>query len=269
MSNKVVKSIAICLALFLISLIISFVVSFAYYFASSLGLTKEEVIVADRVDESLNLKGIKDVEFNLKYASFVIKTGDELKIETSNKDIVVSKNQGKLVVSENSRFFKKNKEQKLVFSIPMDYKFDRFAINSKAQEINIDSLYSEIVEFDLGACKLDIDYIYAAKKILINGGVGTINILDGKLNNLDLELGTGKTSINAYILGDSDIEAGIGEISLNLKGSLEDYSFDVEKGIGSIKLNDNSLSNDSKVGNGINKIDIEGGIGAINIKVDE
>ena len=66
------------------------------------------------------------------------------------------------------------------------------------------------------------------------------------------------------ISSNSDIDAGVGKLQLNLNSSSSEYTFDIDKGIGSIKLNNKSIS-DGQTGTGKNKIEIDGGIGSIDI----
>ena len=53
-----------------------------------------------------------------------------------------------------------------------------------------------------------------------------------------------------YLIGDSDM-----------------YEIHAEKGIGDIKIDDVSVADNSTTGNGENKINIEGGVGSVDIKL--
>ena len=54
-----------------------------------------------------------------------------------------------------------------------------------------------------------------------------------------------------------------------LLGSKDDYKIELDKGIGEATLEGESLKDDSVYGSGENKIDIDGGVGAINIDFAE
>ena len=92
-----------------------------------------------------------------------------------------------------------------------------------------------------------------------------MTITNANLNNLDLDMGVGKLSLTSKILGNSKIDSGIGEIDLNLVGNKEDYKLHIDKGIGNVTADGTNLGDDSKYGDGNNYIDIDGGIGSINI----
>ena len=58
----------------------------------------------------------------------------------------------------------------------------------------------------------------------------------------------------------------IGKIDLNLIG--DNYKFKVNKGIGKITINNNEMKDKTITGTGTSFIDIDGGIGEINIKTN-
>ena len=82
-------------------------------------------------------------------------------------------------------------------------------------------------------------------------------------------MGVGNLIINSTLTGNNMIDAGVGKLDINLQNKKENYTFKVSKGIGSIKLNNDEIKDNETVGNGINIIDINGGIGSINILTTE
>ena len=78
-------------------------------------------------------------------------------------------------------------------------------------------------------------------------------------------MGIGKVEINADIKGNSTISCGIGELILDLLGNKDDYQVIVDKGVGSVKVDGIKKKDDSIYGNGLNKINIDGGIGTIHV----
>ena len=69
--------------------------------------------------------------------------------------------------------------------------------------------------------------------------------------------------------GKSQLDYGVGETNLTLLGSREDYKIEIDKGIGEAKLEGESMKDDSVYGWGENRIEIDGGIGAIYIEFSE
>ena len=76
-------------------------------------------------------------------------------------------------------------------------------------------------------------------------------------------MGVGELDLSAKLSGNSDIDAGVGRLNLNLIGN--DYKIKVDKGIGSASINGNDIKDDTYYGEGSNIIDIDGGVGSIDI----
>lgn len=71
------------------------------------------------------------------------------------------------------------------------------------------------------------------------------------------------------ICGNSDLKFGVGESNLTLFGSKDDYKVAIEKGLGSISVDGKDVSDLDGSGNGQNRINIEGGVGTVNIAFRE
>ena len=94
---------------------------------------------------------------------------------------------------------------------------------------------------------------------------GNFYINSGTIGNLELDQGVGKVYVNAYLRGTSKIEGGVGKLDINLLGGKDNYRIVVEKGVGSIKVDGNAVGNENIIGSGNSKVNIEGGVGEINI----
>lgn len=82
-------------------------------------------------------------------------------------------------------------------------------------------------------------------------------------------MSVGKFTLEAAILGNSKIDHGVGSITLNLIGAKEEYKIHVDKGIGTITIDNKNINDNQIIGNGINKIDIDGGIGNMDINFNK
>ena len=98
--------------------------------------------------------------------------------------------------------------------------------------------------------------------------VGDVNLTinGGTLCNLALDMGVGELTLKSRIEGKSDLNYGIGEANLTLLGGREDYQIELDKGIGEARLEGENMRDDSVYGAGRNLIEIDGGIGEINIR---
>ncbi|MBQ9839934.1 MAG: hypothetical protein IJO56_10670, partial [Oscillospiraceae bacterium] len=54
-----------------------------------------------------------------------------------------------------------------------------------------------------------------------------------------------------------------------LLGSKEDYKLELEKGLGNISIDGVNVSDYGSSGNGTNKVEINGGVGSINVEFKE
>ena len=92
-----------------------------------------------------------------------------------------------------------------------------------------------------------------------------MSIKESNINDLDLDMGVGEVNLTSNLTGQNQINAGVGKLNINLQGEKESYKIQADKGIGSIKIDGNEISNGETLGNGENYIEIDGGIGNIDI----
>lgn len=266
-TQRVIKYLALAFATFLIIIILSAVLS-GFYFISLIfeSGTKDDKSYSDNITSSCNLNSnITYLDIDLSYIDLNIETGEDFSIN-SNAYIKCNTTDDKITISEKKKinFSKANKT--LVISIPSNYKFKFVDIDTGVGKVNINSITTDKLELDLGTGVAVIDNLNSYNTS-IDSGAGKVEIKSGNIGNLDFDIATGKVDITAFISGNSKIDSGIGQLNLNLLGKSNDYRLMINKGIGSIKLNNSELSDNSTIGNGVNHIDIDGGIGNINIKI--
>jgi hypothetical protein len=78
-------------------------------------------------------------------------------------------------------------------------------------------------------------------------------------------MGVGNADIRAKRLGRCELNFGIGKANVTLIGSADRYKLDVEKGIGKVTVDDSEYGSNTVIGNGENILDIECGIGEVNV----
>ena len=126
-----------------------------------------------------------------------------------------------------------------------------------------------MLNIELGAGELIASRLNAANKAEIDGGAGSITISDGHLNNAEIDMGVGEFNLTGELLGKSSIDYGIGETNIELLGTDDDYKIELDKGIGEAMLDGRQMSDDSVYGAGKNHIEIDGGVGELNITFKE
>ena len=262
-TQKIIKYFAIALAF----LIIFSIFSSIFGFINTLTMKKEK----DRKIESIfnsDYANVAYLDIDVKAVDLVIKTGNNLIVETNNKYINCKQNSNKLIIKERKRSSWSKNNNKLIITIPENIEFDAFRLDAGAGKIDIDQINSKKADINLDTGKATINVLNATDKLKLDTGVGKLEILNGIINNLDLDMGVGKVSINSKLVGKSKIEAGIGTLRINLLDKKDNYSIEVSKGLGTISLNEKKL-NEGTYGNSSNEINIDGGIGNIDITTTE
>ena len=261
-AQRIIKYLAFAFAIFLIFNIISLII----YGLSFVG------DMFDNDKQSSNLKELKInnsaliLDINVSSSNINVKQGNTLKVETNDKYIHTNQNKNKLYIEEKKHnLFNKNNDNKLTVYVPKDFIFDLVNIETGASKLNISSLSTKKLSLNLGAGKVKINNLNVTNSADIEGGAGKIVIEASSINNLDLDMGAGKLLLNSKLTGNNKIDAGVGKMDLLLIGSLNDYNITLDKGIGSASINNSNMENDKTYGIGTNKIDIDGGIGSINI----
>lgn len=261
--QKIIKYLAIAFAIFLTFSIISGIM-YGISFLGSL-VTNEE----SSITEKLNDLEINDdtllLDINVLSSNITIKSGDVFKAETNNKYINSEQDKNKLYIQEKKHNLFHNDNSELVIYIPSDTTFDGVSIETGAGKVNIETLSTKQLYLNLGAGKVEINNLNVLETTKIDGGAGEITINATNINNLDLDMGVGKLSLTSKLIGNNKIDSGIGEMNLSLIGTLEDYKIFLNKGIGQTTIDGKNIKDNNTYGTGINKLDIDGGIGSINI----
>ena len=65
------------------------------------------------------------------------------------------------------------------------------------------------------------------------------------------------------------MDLGVGESNSALSGSKEDSKLDLDKGLGNISIDGVNMSDYGSSGNGTNKVEINGGVGSINVRFED
>lgn len=258
-SQKIIKYCAIGLALILaIASGIMYGISFMSNVFGSNNTIKD-------LTETNITDNIYSLDIDLRATNLTIKEGEKFAVETNNDYIKIIENNDKLIIKE-SKTYKITNNNELIIYVPAYTKFSKVDIDAGAGNLSLNVINTDKLDLELGAGNTSISNINVVREASIDAGVGKLEITSGTISNLDLELGVGETIIKSALLGRSSIEAGVGAIKLDIIGSKIDYRIIAEKGIGSINVDGESIKNKAVIGDGENSINVEGGIGSIDIK---
>lgn len=225
------------------------------------------------VNTEFSGKEMTRLDVNVKATAVRIRTakeGESVRIETNNEYITSWVDGSTLNVVEKSHgFFGWGGTGDLVIYVREDTTFDSVEIEIGAGTLDVERLEARDLKLNLGAGKTAIDELVATRRAEIDGGAGVVEIRGGELRDLDLDLGAGKAEVRAKVIGNGRVTAGVGKTELTLIGREEDYRLRIDKGIGSVTLDGRSLSDGESVGSGTTLIEIDSGVGAVEMKIVE
>ncbi len=273
--QKIIKALAIALAVFIIFSIVSAIsgvligvagINFAFDWISD--NSSENFIT---VEDKFNIEEIENIELNSSVEDIEILQGEEFKVVAQNvpDSYTCELNENTLVINSRNdkNKFKIKKDSSVKVYVPDEFKFKKGILKLGVGETRIESLMTDVLDIECGAGEVNIQYIEANERADINCGVGEFNIENSKLSNVDFSSGVGEVNITSEFKGKSSIEAGVGEVNINLKKFDEDFGkITISKGIGELCVNGKDYSGNQTFGNGNDMtLEIEGGIGEIDI----
>ena len=208
---------------------------------------------------------VRALRIDINAADVKIEAAADFHVESNLKQLTVSVQNGVLTVRQKNKVGVNYTDGMLTLYVPEDTVFESVSIDTGAGRLTAKELRAERLDLSLGAGAVEIGYLETTKETDIEGGAGAIVIADGSITDLELEMGVGGLDLTAALLGDSDLSLGVGESKLTLLGNKDDYRVEIEKGLGNIRVDGEIVSQYVSYGSGHNSVDIEGGVGEINL----
>lgn len=259
--QKVIKYLAIAFAIFLTVTIIGGILKAVGLLG---GLFSSDAVLEDMKTYSITTQ-IRDLDIEINAADLSIKEGKAFAVESNLKHLKVEQNAGVLTIKETKKFTGTYSGAVLTVYVPAGTVFDNVSLTTGAGRLTIGNLSAGTLDFELGAGEVSVDSLIATKSADIEGGAGRITIADGALKDLELEMGVGQLNLTSALTGSCKLDLGVGESNLTLIGKKDDYKLDLEKGIGQITVDGKSVNDYGSSGNGANRVEINGGVGAIHV----
>lgn len=263
--KKAVKYAAMALAILMTVSIISGIVGTVASVTFMLGID-------DGVGEMKTYEvrdSVTSLDVELGGASLTLKHGDSFSVESDIKNISVSGAGKTLSVKQKGvRWSVKKTVGTVVITLPSDTVFNNARISMGAGNLEIEALSAERIDLDFGAGKVLIKKLIATEYANIDGGAGKITIESGEIRRLDLDMGAGEFNLRARLEGRNTFDMGVGKANVTLLDGKDNYNFDIDKGIGEIRIDGDTVGS-GRHGSGAVDVEIDGGIGEINIKFEE
>lgn len=212
---------------------------------------------------SLDASIIRRLDLSLEDSDFMIKTGDELKLNIKGINTTYNQEEMTLTVEEKVEENTENKEteeqveKQVILYVPEDFRFDEVRIDIENGDVSIDNLETMMLEYRNKEGKTEINKINSDGMCEIESRYGDINIQSGTIYDLHLRLGTSKANINVDLQGNSYIEPGMEELNLNLSGKKDDYQIEVDE-VMHMTINGEEIEGNQTYGTGKNEIVIMG-----------
>lgn len=254
--QKIVKYLALALAIALIIGIITLVAEIITMFDDSSSKDLQEIVLEETE--------FNNIDVDIEACSLDIKNSDKFQIFTDSNDVNCKIENDTLIIKEKEKSIFRHDEKSIVIYLPTDFSANEVSITGGAGRINVEYLSCQELDFEIGAGSVTFSQLFVSESAKISGGVGSFDIKSGKIQSFDIELGVGSADITAQIFN-ADIEAGIGDLILNLEGSANDYTIRSEAGIGDIIIDNSRIEGNATTGNGDRIIKISGGISSITV----
>ena len=262
--QKIIKYLAMAFAIFLCVSIITGICDALFSVSYFLGGNTSDSMTEQTIDSSFT-----GISINISAAELDIKTGEKFGVETNHKYLECESKGDILKISEKRSLFAHHSGgMKVILTIPEGTLFDYVDISAGAGSVTIDELLANSLSIELGAGELKAERLDAIDNAEIDGGAGSVTIRGGRLNNTDIDMGVGELNLTSELSGKSSIDYGVGETNLVLIGKEDDYKIKLDKGIGEAWLAGKKMRDDSVYGAGENYIEIDGGIGTLNISFE-
>lgn len=268
--QKVIKTFAICLAIFIISTVVLGILSgislitnvFPY-----IGFGDNKIVV-ENFEEVY--QDIEKIEIDSSVSNIIVQSGDEFRVEAHNltNEFSSTVQNGTLKIKEDKKWFINNTNVGEIIVYVPDSNLRQLNIESSVGKVELSDINVDALDIKQGAGTLRI-FNFKSNETDIDGGAGTIEVTNSVLDNLDFDAGVGKIEIEAEIKGNSKIDCGVGEIKLLLLGNTDMYNIKAEKGIGSIEIDGEDYNSNTSYGDGTNRLKINGGVGSIKIYFSE
>jgi len=227
-------------------------------------------VVLDEVKTYEIRSDIHSLDIQLNAADFTIERSDKFSVHSNLKYLSVSEANGVLTIRDEARGSSSDYEDAVCkLYLPENLVLEDISIVTGAAKLTASNLSTNTLKMKLGAGDFQIATLNVNKEARIEGGAGKLTIAGGTIHNLKLEMGVGQLNLTAVLRGDCDLDFGVGESNITLLGSKNDYDVELEKGIGDITVDGKRYSEYESKGDSRNSIEMEGGVGSINLYFKE
>ena len=107
-------------------------------------------------------------------------------------------------------------------------------------DVRISDSEGKELELKASSGSIDLEKV-VLKKLKVRVSSGGVSIYDSRIDDITTDLSSGSTKLDDVEVKNADLESSSGDITLNLLGKEDDYSFDIDTSSGDIKIGDKKL----------------------------
>ncbi len=261
--HNTIKYTAIAFAVLIIIGMVSGLMGFFSLFTPFVSTNATGEYITYEIKNEINVLDIDIHSIELEIVSGI---DSSFSVESNYKHLsVVEENNTLFIKDEDKSFLNIHGLAVLKLYIPENKVFDNVKINLGTGRSNINDLQTNSIAMQFGAGNASLQRISVNNDAYINAGTGQLQIRDSDFNNLHLEMGVGSFEFSGTLLGRNTLNMGVGSSRITLFGSLDDYRLNVVKGLGEFRVANESIQDDTQLGQGDRQLFVDGGIGSIRI----
>ncbi len=268
--QKAVKALATALA---VILIIGSVAAAVRIVERIVGVNESDhdgALVIDQDNESFmrfyDGDTFTQLDIDVSNAEVVVTDGDELSVTFDKNRVKVKSSDGKLTVKTTGKNHKT--ATRIDLTVPDGLRFAKAELSIGAGSLTVDKLVCDDLSADIGAGRAVFALLNVSEQVSFDVGAGSLSVSDGSLSHLHLDAGAGGVDIAAALTGNADIDLAAGSFDLIVKGPSSDYTVKLDGGLFTdCRINGEKVGG-GKYGSGKNVIDVDGGIGRIEISFE-
>lgn len=238
--QKVIKGLAIVIAIFFIVCILVAISSIIFYFSDDFKHSKVNPLQTKSKTYTLN-ENIKDIDINLKTAEVDIISGDKFELSSNIYKLSFTDNFGKLEIKDNRTAFDKRKEGKVTLTMPKDTDVNSIMLKLKAGKIKYNFPKTS---------KLDISTEF-----------GDIELKNGYANYLSIKNKVGEIELEKFNGDKIDIDTIFGDIELKILKNK--YEITTNVGLGNVYYNGKEEVRDFKTREGNSNLYVKATVGEL------
>lgn len=131
-------------------------------------------------------------------------------------------------------------DHRMRLEIPANAVFESVEISAGACELNIQYIETKEFDVEVGAGQVKIEDL-TADEAEFEIGAGEAIVDYGNVQKCNVNVGMGNFEYNGVISKHGDIKCGMGNAELYLKGSEEDYNYEIDCAAGNVTIGDESF----------------------------